>query len=251
LFHNIFNPLHSSKGLRIPAQANYLDNLRKLYGKMFSFLFGKPKPDPLPAGPSESTLATLKLLTGKESDLDKRIAMLTKQIDGLTTEALTAHKAGQKAKALLIMKKKATLEEQIKTNSSMIMKIVEQKAALESTIINSDTLHAIHQANVVMKAEQATWGVDKVKDLIDELDDVRTAHREINDLLQEPCGVGPSEEDLLDELEALTAPAPPSEPVSPAPLPVLPEVPTTAIRGAKKPESEMERELERLVALAS
>jgi charged multivesicular body protein 4 len=216
---------------------------------MLSFFFGKPKPEPVPTGPSESTLATLKVLAGKESDLDKRITMLVKQIETLTTEAVTAHKAGQKAKALLIMKKKATLEEQIKTNISMIMKIFEQKASLESTIINSDTLNAIRQANVAMKAEQSTWNVDKVKDLLDDLDDVRTAHREINDLLQEPSGIGPSEEDLLEELDALTVA--PLEPLPPAPLPVLPEVPTTAIEVTKKPESEMEHELERLVVLAS
>jgi hypothetical protein len=218
-----------------------------MYGKMFSFLFGKPKSESVPVVPSESTLATLKVLSGKESDLDKRITMLFKQIETLTTEAVTAHKAGQKEKALLIMKKKAILEEQIKTNSSMIMKIIEQKGSLESTIVNSGTLNAIRQANVAMKAEQSIWNVDKVKDLLDDLDDVRIAHREINDLLQEPSGTGPSEEDLLAELDSLMAPKPPSEPV----LPVLPKVPNTVIEAVRKPELEMERELEKLVALAS
>lgn len=229
---------------------------------MFSFIFGKPKATPpLPpvnAGPSDTTLDALRVLSGKESDLDKRITMLTKQVDHLTAEAMAAHKAGQKTKALLSMKKKAAYEDQIKTNTAMMMRIVEQKMALESTVINTGTLAAIGHANIAMKAEQAVWNADKVKDLMDDTEEVNAAHREIVDLLREPTGVGPSDEDIADELDAMMAaaapvPAAPAAvtPVSTTVMPVLPAVPTAALPAlggagimlTAASDSEMDREL--------
>lgn len=202
---------------------------------MFSFFFGRQKvsPAPLPpanAGPSDSTLEALRVLSSKESDLEKRIAMLTKQVDHLTAEAVAAHKAGQKTKALLSMKKKAAYEDQIKTNTAMMMRIMEQKMALESTVINTGTLAAIGHANIAMKAEQSVWNADKVKDLMEDTEEVHANHREIVDLLREPLGTGPSDEDVLDELEAMTAAAAAPEPA--AAMPALPAVPTTALPAA-------------------
>ncbi len=216
---------------------------------MFSFLFGKPAvapvPPPRPSGPSETTRATLAMLSNREADLDKRITMLEKQIAALHSEAVVAHKAGLKSKAVMALKKKAMYEEQFKTNNAMLLKLMEQRAALESTFINTDTLNVMSHATAAMKAEQATWSVDRVTDLNEELQDVKDAHREINTLLQESVGDGPSDEELLAELEEPTV-----APVA-VPLPELPAVPTTAlpaVGGAGVPMSEMERELERVVA---
>jgi hypothetical protein len=236
---------------------------------MFSFLFGKPTASASaaaaaarPTGPSESTMATLKLLSDRESDLDKRITLLDKNIERLHAEAVAAHKAGQKTKAIMALKKKTMYEEQVKTNSAMLLKIVEQRAALESTFINTDTLNVMSHATRAMKAEQAAWSVERVHDLTDELHDIKDAHREINELLQEPFSDGPSEEDLLETLgemaaaESAAAPAPAAAPA--APLPDLPAVPTTALpvpasaaasgAGAHPADSEMERELAELAA---
>ena len=235
---------------------------------MFSFIFGKPKtttvaPLPLPsqphvpapnAGASDTAMATIKMLSDKESDLEKRISMLEKNVARFLGEATEAHKAGQKAKAILALKKKNLYEEQIKTNSAMLLKIVEQKTALEGTVINSGTLSAMSIATSAMKAEQQTWSVDNVRDLTDALQDVKDAHREITDLLQEPFMDGPSTEELteeLDDLVAAAAPAPaPVHQSTPAAaattLPVLPAVPTGAISAGG--DLDMERELAALVA---
>jgi uncharacterized small protein (DUF1192 family) len=208
-------------------------------------------------------MATLKLLSDRESDLDKRITLLDKNIERLHAEAVAAHKAGQKTKAIMALKKKTMYEEQVKTNSAMLLKIVEQRAALESTFINTDTLNVMSHATRAMKAEQAAWSVDRVHDLTEELHDIKDAHREINELLQEPFSDGPSEEDLLETLgemaaaESAAAPAAPAAPAA-APLPDLPAVPTTALpvpasaaasgAGARSADSEMERELAELAA---
>jgi hypothetical protein len=249
---------------------------------MFSFLFGKPAASSAasssaaaaaaarPTGPSESTMATLKLLSDRESDLDKRITLLDKNIERLHAEAVAAHKAGQKTKAIMALKKKTMYEEQVKTNSAMLLKIVEQRAALESTFINTDTLNVMSHATKAMKAEQAAWSVERVHDLTDELHDIKDAHREINELLQEPFSDGPSEEDLLETLGEMAAAAAPTAPATAAataaapvaaaaaPLPDLPAVPTTALpvpapaaasgAGARSADSEIERQLAELAA---
>lgn len=208
---------------------------------MFSFLFGRQE-KPV----NDSPLATLKILTDKESDLDKRIDMLSKQISRFTSEAVQAHKAGEKSKALLIMKKKSLCEEQIKTNSAMMMKIIEQKAALESSYFNKNTLDVLSQATRAIKTTQASIDAETAKAIIDEMEDAKSAHNEIVDLLREPFSN--SNDDLLtDELEALVSASSPSEPQEPeaSPLPLLPAVPTTEIKVSNH-ESEMEKELSAL-----
>lgn len=237
---------------------------------MFSFLFGAPKKTAGGGGAGvsstavDNTMATLRMLSGKESDLEKRIAMLEKQIETLKAEAVAANGNGQKQKALLLLKKKSMYEDQIKTNNAMLFKIVEQKMALESTMINSNTLSAMSAATASMKATQGVWTPDAIRDLTEEMHDVSDAHREIVDLLREPLTEGPSEDELADELAELTAAAAsaaaaaapaPAAAGAPAPTLVLPAVPSTAIpepkahavAGAAAAGSEMERELAALM----
>jgi hypothetical protein len=198
---------------------------------MFPYIFGKSKettrmnPPPVSKGPSHSTLMTVKMLADRESDLDKRITALTKQVDCLSSEALENYKHGEKTKALISMKKKSLLEDQIKTNTAMMMKLIEQKCTLENTIINSDTLAAMNHAANAMQAEQAIWSIDKIKDLQEKTDEVYSTHREINELLLEPIISGPTEEDLLEELNAMAS----AVTIEKVELPILPEVPTTVI----------------------
>ena len=54
---------------------------------------------------------------------------------------------------------------------------------------------------------------------------VYSTHREINELLLEPIISGPTEEDLLEELNAMAS----AVTIEKVGLPVLPEVPTTVI----------------------
>ena len=203
-------------------------------------------------------MATLRMLSGKESDLEKRIAMLEKQVDTLKAEAVAVNAAGHKQRALLLLKKKSMYEDQIKTNNAMLFKIAEQKMALESTMINAGALSAMSAATESMKASQATWSPDAIHDLTEEMAEVNAAHREVVDLLREPLSSdGPTEDDLaaeLDELAAAAAPAPAAEaPATAAPTLVLPAVPTASvpvapavIHVAAKPKTEMEAALEAL-----
>ena len=230
---------------------------------MFSFLFGAPKKTaPAPFSVDvDSTIATLRMLSGKESDLEKRIAMLEKQVDTLKAEAVAVNAAGHKQRAMLLLKKKSMYEDQIKTNNAMLFKIVEQKMALESTMINAGALSAMSAATESMKASQAVWSPDAIHDLTEEMAEVNAAHREVVDLLREPLSAdGPTEDDLMAELDELAAAAAPPAPAAAAPAPAaapialdLPAVPTapvpvasTVIHVAAKPKGEMEAMLEAL-----
>ena len=231
------------------------------FSKMLSFLFGKSKtaqvaPQAVPqqkVANTDNTMATLQMLNSKESDLEKRNEMLEKNIERLLAEAVTANKAGQKQKALLALKKKAMYEDQVKTNNAMLMRILEQKCALESTMINTDALRAMSAATVTMKAEQAEWSADKVRDMTEEIHDLHADHREITELIREPLGLGPSDEEVADELDALmaaqAAPAPAPVASTAAAIPELPLVPTTpvVIPAAVAAEEEIQRQLASLV----
>ena len=228
------------------------------FSKMLSFLFGKSKtaqvaPQAVPqqkVANTDNTMATLQMLNSKESDLEKRNAMLEKNVERLLSEAVSANQAGQKQKALLALKKKNMYEDQIKTNNAMLMRILEQKGALESTLINSDALRAMSAATATMKAEQAQWSADKVRDMTEEIHDLHATHREIAEMIREPFGDGPSDEELLDELDAMSAPTVVAAAPAPVAIPELPQVPSTPIvvpATAAAEDDEIQRQLASLV----
>jgi len=221
---------------------------------MFSFLFGKSKVAENPKPSTDNTMAMLQTLSGKESDLEKRNAMLEKNVERLLLEAVSANQAGQKQKALLALKKKNIYEDQIKTNNAMLMRILEQKGALESTLINSDALRAMSAATATMKAEQAEWSADKVHDMTEEIHDLHATQREIAEMIREPLGDGPSDEELLGELDAMFAPTVVAAAPAPVAIPELPHVPSTPIAvpasastASPAAEDEIERQLASLV----
>ena len=186
--------------------------------------------------------------------MEKRNAVLEKNMERLHKEAVDANNAGQKQKALLALKKKKMYEDQVKTNNAMLMRLLEQKGALESTMINSDALRAIDAATTTMKAEQEEWSADRVRDMTDELHELHANHREITEMIREPLSSdGPTEDELLEELgemSATAAPAPVTVPAGGAGMSVLPElpvVPTTPIQIAQREEAEIQRQLAELV----
>lgn len=210
---------------------------------MFSFLFGKkktkkPTASITPASTSASAIDTIGVLQRKEMDIEKRIDALEKQSKTSHANAQEANRAGQKEKAMLFLRKRAMYDEQIKTNHAMLIKILQQRTALESTMINTTALDVMNMATGTMKAQQVEWSVDRVTSLTDDIHDAMDSQREINDLLSTPLRIdGPSEEDLAAELadmqEAEMTKSLTEVPDSiTASLPSIPVIPTMPV-GAK------------------
>ena len=169
---------------------------------MFSFLFGtKVKTATVAPVHNTTTIDTIGILQRKELDIEKRIDALEKQSKTCHANAQEANSAGQKEKAMLFLRKRAMYDEQIKTNNAMLIKILQQRTALETTMINTSALDVMGQATGAMKAQQTEWSVDRVTNLTDDIHDVMDSQREINDLLKSPLQIGePSDEDLAAEL---------------------------------------------------
>ena len=176
---------------------------------MFSFLFGTKAKKTAVVAPAaitsttvrNNTIDTIGILQRKEADIEKRIDALEKQSKTSHANAQEANRAGQKEKAMLLLRKRAMYDEQIKTNNAMLIKILQQRTALETTMINTSALDVMSQATGVMKAQQTEWSVDHVTTLTDDIHDAMDSQREINDLLSTPLRIdGPSEEDLAAEL---------------------------------------------------
>ena len=226
---------------------------------MFSFLFGtKAKTAtvaPANTATVHNTIDTIGILQRKELDIEKRIDALEKQSKTCHANAQEANGAGQKEKAMMFLRKRAMYDEQIKTNNAMLIKILQQRTALETTMINTSALDVMGQATGAMKAQQTEWSVDRVTNLTDDIHDVMDSQREINDLLKSPLQIGgPSDEDLAAELadmqessltKSLTNVP---ETATAAALPTIPAVPsvsvaTTAHGGAGAPTLDMTQEL--------
>jgi hypothetical protein len=185
---------------------------------MFSFLFGKSKPiePPLQHRPATTIQEvktrrndiadTMSMLQGKETDLEKRIDMLEKKSTLCYDEAKKANQAGQKEKAMLHLRKRAMYDEQLKTNNAMLLKIIQQKVALETTMINTGSLDAMNVAAKTMKTQQTAWSSERVADLTDEMHEVMDTQREITDMMRAPLTTSDiSEDDLEAEFAGLSA----------------------------------------------
>ncbi len=234
---------------------------------MFSFsLFGKkskpsaPSVTSAPSAPSapsstsstsSSVLSTIAMLSAKEADLEKRNQLLETQSRTASEAALAANRNGQKQKAFMYLQKRKIYEDQIQTNNAMIMKLIVERGALESTHINTGSLDVMKQANRALK-QQTTWTPDAVADLTDEARELMDAQKEITTMICEPLTEGATEDELNAELADLEATAIPfvTEPTVPVSLPSFPNVPShlPVLRNAMgSPNRTEEEELANLV----
>merc|ERR1711881_547651 len=107
-----------------------------------SNLFGKPKPKSKAAKP-KSVADTMKVLDSSINQTEKRAEHLEKKIKAQLMEAKKKGKAGNKAGALLCLKRKKMYEAEVIKLRQMIMNLESQKFAVESSAMNAvyvDTL---------------------------------------------------------------------------------------------------------------
>jgi hypothetical protein len=146
----------------------------------------------------------MNMLHTKESELERRIEMLEKKSIASYDDAKRANQAGQKEKAMLHLRKRAMYEDQLKTNNAMLLKIIQQRTALETTMINTGSLDAMNVATQTMKSQQTAWSSERVADLTDDMHEVMDMQREITDMIRAPVTTNDvSEDDLEAELSAM------------------------------------------------
>ncbi len=197
---------------------------------MFASLFGKSKKKEEEAPPPKSkVMETTAMLMQKEEDLEKRNAMLAAKSRSAAQEAIDLNKANKKQQALVALNKHKMYEKEIETNNAMLLKLMMQRTAAETTNMNTETFNVMQQANKVIKSQQQLWTPDKVAELTDEMHELIGNQAEINDMISAPIGNGlVTDVDLEAELAALEQPM-----AEPSVMPMPPIVPNSALQSER------------------
>lgn len=182
--------------------------------------FGKKKTEkkvPTSAEAIRSMQDTLHLI-------EKTEAHRQKQIDRLKEDAKGFLKKKDKNSAMYCIKKYKMLEKQKETLLGSKLNLEMQAMCLSGTVITSEIIKAMTQGRDALKSE-SNMDVDKVADVMDELQEAMDDVKEVSELLSKPLGPEVSEDELAQltqeilEEETLTVPALTEQ--------VWPQVPTT------------------------
>jgi charged multivesicular body protein 4 len=139
-------------------------------------------------------------------NIGKKEDHLQRKIDAELANAKKFHTAGKKREAIQCIKRKKMYEQQLATLGTSKNNLEAQKMTMESMNMNADILDAQRVAAKAMQDQvKKVGGVDKVEELMDEVEDAQTDARDIQEAMGrqlEMPGVG-DEEELLAELEGL------------------------------------------------
>ncbi|GAX83770.1 hypothetical protein CEUSTIGMA_g11195.t1 [Chlamydomonas eustigma] len=227
---------------------------------MFKKLFGSKEAAAPIQQPTVSaankTINCIQNLDDQEQTLEKRKNLLEKKIDAELQRARELNKQGKKNQALLCLKKKKLMENELTNLDNMILRIVEQRQMLEGQRTTVEVMSAMHGAAQVGKANLKSMNIDNVDKVLDDIREANEQMEQIQQVLGAPTGMSADldEDELLNELEEMEATDLDAELLEPAPVPTnrvpaakLPAVPTQKAKteAAKSPE---ELELEALQA---
>ena len=113
--------------------------------------------------------------------------------------------AGDKKGAMMQLQRKKMYEQEIDAINGSRMQLEKQQIAMESASVNNATIHAIQKGNKVMASNSAD--VDQVADVLDELDENIQISTETSNALARPAQDALEDDELLEELAALTVEA--------------------------------------------
>ncbi|VDM31168.1 unnamed protein product [Hydatigera taeniaeformis] len=143
-------------------------------------------------------------LQAAEEQLNKKQIFLEKKINEEITKAKQFGLKNKRA-ALECLRKKALYEKQLELNDGALMKLQAQRNALDSALMNKNILDTMKTVNSAMQNIHKDMDVDKVHDLMDNVNEQQEIANEIAAAISMPTGPDlVDEDDLLRELEELT-----------------------------------------------
>jgi len=165
-------------------------------------LFGKKKPA---SAPAPVPVDTIKLLRDNLSVLEKREEHISKKIEGALQEAKLRSAKKDKNGALFALKRKKMYENEIGKLQGARITLDSQILALESAAVNIETFKAMKSGANAMKGMRGDIDVDKVDEMMDEIQDEKDIHDSISEAISRPGQDLFNDEELLDELAELDA----------------------------------------------
>jgi len=199
-------------------------------------LFGKSeaKVDPMEA---------ITKLNDSTEMLEKKSAHLEKQIEKELQSAKT-YGTKNKRMALGALKRKKRFEAQLNSIDNTITTIEFQKESLMNARANAEMLKTMQMAGKAMQSiHKEVGGVDKVDDIMADIEESNMIAGEIGDAISRPMNIGQDDfddEDLLAELEDLEQEEFDTQVISVGQTPTaqLPSVPTNRLPAVQKQTKE-------------
>lgn len=155
-----------------------------------------------------------------EEDVKRRDKELETKIAVCGHEAREAGRAGDRAKALRIVRRRRMLVQQRDKFSRILASLETQMMAIETNQMDAVLFDALKQSTVNMKQFRAVSSVDDVENTRMDFEDQVKNVQEISELISAPLADDSTDKDLESELDQLMGdpPDPPASPLRDAPL---------------------------------
>ncbi len=135
--------------------------------------------------------------------LNKRNNCVEQKIATIMTEIKQVAKTNQQ-KALLLLDKKKTYDEEIHKNDCASILLEKQIAALETSVINKQVTDTLRNGNIFVKKIQQTMNIDNIEDLMDDIKETADTQKTISEIFSNQVQNIYDDEDLLNELNRIT-----------------------------------------------
>jgi charged multivesicular body protein 4 len=161
-------------------------------------IFGKKKETSNP-----SVMDTIQKLKEQVIILNKRNNCVEQKIAAIMTEIKEVAKTNQQ-KALLLLDKKKTYDEEIHKNDCASILLEKQIASLETSVINKQVTDTLRNGNIFVKKFQQTMNIDNIEDLMDDIKETADTQKTISEIFSNQVQNIYDDEDLLNELNRIT-----------------------------------------------
>lgn len=165
-----------------------------------SFLFGKKKKKHVQS-PMERTEELNELITR----LQKKEEYQQTQIEKHRAEARKWAQAGNKRKAMESIKRAKAVENSQKKVSDMRFNLETQKEQLQDAATSADVFDQMQKNNETLKAQFGNMDLEKVQEVLDDIDETQANLQEVTDALTRPMAGGVDEMEVEDEFNDLMA----------------------------------------------
>jgi charged multivesicular body protein 4 len=135
--------------------------------------------------------------------LNKRNNCVEQKIAAIMTEIKEVAKTNQQ-KALLLLDKKKTYDEEIHKNDCASILLEKQISALETSVINKQVTDTLRNGNIFVKKFQQTMNIDNIEDLMDDIKETADTQKTISEIFSNQVQNIYDDEDLLNELNRIT-----------------------------------------------
>ena len=198
---------------------------------MGAWFSSKPKAAPKQPRPVPTAVdsAQLKLRVTRDRT-DKFAGRLRGECDSLTRKAKEALSAGRKDQATYLLKLRKIKTSQLDKATAQLINLEQMVQTIESEAQNQAFVQAVAQGNAALQAMQEQMPIEKARQIMEDSEDAMAYQQEIDEAFASTLGEagGPSEAELMAELDSMVAAAAAAEASRVVPAPAVAAKPVAA-----------------------